>query len=75
MNITELKNGESARVKELGGAGSLKQRLEELGIVPGTELLKKSASVFRGPLVLQKGSTQLAIGYALAKNIIVDRIA
>lgn len=72
MNATQLVNGTSARVKKLSGGGQLGAKLSAMGIVPGTIILKKSNSFLRGPIVIQKGQVQIAIGYKMAQRIAVE---
>jgi Fe2+ transport system protein FeoA len=45
-----------------------------MGIVPGATIVKKGASLLRGPILLTKGSTQFAIGYDMALRVLVDKI-
>ena len=48
-----------------------KRRLANLGILPGSKIIKKKAAPFRGPVeILVKGSS-LVIGRGLATKIIV----
>lgn len=71
--LTQLDNGASARVAELKGGRQFVGRLEAMGIVPGTTITKSSSSIMKGPVVLKKGSTQIAIGYAMAQRIMVEQ--
>jgi ferrous iron transport protein A len=71
-DVTRLENGVSARVVELQGNHQAVGKLEAMGIVPGTIIAKISASLMRGPVVVQKGAMQIAIGFGLAKRIIVE---
>lgn len=72
MNATDLANGTSAIVRQLNGHRSFLAKMESMGIFPGAIIVKKSHSLMRGPVVIEKGTTQLALGYRLAKNIIVE---
>jgi len=72
MDITQLKEGEKAKVvKILGGCGLIK-KLDALGIRPGVEITKISSQVLRGPQTLQIGNTQVAIGFGMARRVIVE---
>ena len=71
-DLTELKSGESGIVVEFKDGRNVVGRLNAMGIVPGVLIVKKSAAPMRGPVVLQKGYIQIAIGYGMAKCIIVD---
>ena len=72
MNATQLVNGTSARVIKLGGGGLFAAKLSAMGIVPGTIILKKSHSILHGPIVIQNGPVQIAIGYRMAQKIVVE---
>ena len=69
--LTKLKTGHTAAVTELKGSHQFTGKLEALGIVPNTTIVKKSTGLMRGPVVLVKGSTQIAIGYAMAQRVMV----
>lgn len=75
MNVTDLVNGTMAKVKQLCGSRQFVLKMEAMGIFPGAVILKKSNSIMRGPVVIAKGSTQLAIGHRSAKNILVEPLA
>jgi Fe2+ transport system protein FeoA len=75
MDVTELENCESARVVELVGGGKTAGKLAALGIVPGATITKKSASPMKGPVILEKGLSQFAIGYGMARRVMVERIS
>lgn len=72
MNATQLVNGTSARVIKLSGGAPFASKLSAMGIEPGSIILKKSNSFLRGPIVIQKGQVQIAIGYKMAQRIVVE---
>jgi Fe2+ transport system protein FeoA len=74
VDITQLANGESARVAEIKGGGRMTGKLAAMGIVPGAIIVKKSSSPMRGPVVLKKGLSQFAIGYGMAWRVMVERL-
>ncbi|MBN2534577.1 MAG: ferrous iron transport protein A [Spirochaetales bacterium] len=51
----------------------LMQRLEAMGIRPGIIITKISNHFLRGPVIIEVGRTQLAIGYGMAARILVDK--
>jgi len=55
----------------LGGRG-LMRRLEALDIRPGKKVTKVSSTLFRGPVTLRVDNAQIAIGFGMAKRIIVE---
>ena len=72
QDVTHLSSGASGLVISLRGGHHSTKKLEALGIVPGSRIIKKSAALMHGPVVLQKGAVQVAIGFHLAKNVIVE---
>lgn len=74
VNLTEIEVGKSAKVRELHGNAILIKMLKSMGIIPDAIIIKKSAILAEGPIVIEKGSMQFAVGYEMARNIIVDPI-
>lgn len=74
INLIQLTTGKKATVAELLGDLKFAGRLEAMGITPGTEIQKKSATLMRGPVIVQRGTMQVAIGYGMAKKVIVEFI-
>lgn len=71
LNTTEMKQGEKGRVVKIDGGLGLLRKLESLGIRNGVEIKKTSAQIMRGPITIQVGNTQVAIGYGMARRIFV----
>lgn len=74
INLAQLRNGGSAKVIELQGGHHVVAKLEAMGIVPGTIIVKKNTALMKGPIVIEKGEMQLAMGYGMAQGIIVEPI-
>jgi ferrous iron transport protein A len=72
LSLVDIDIGTSARVVELTGGRQLAGRLEAMGILPGAVIVKKSAAMMRGPVVVQKGGMNVAIGYGMARRIMVE---
>lgn len=73
-NLTQIVNGGSAKVIELQGGHHFVRKLYAMGIVPDAIIIKKSASLMKGPIVIEKDNMQFAIGYKMAQGIIVEPI-
>jgi ferrous iron transport protein A len=54
-----------------GGKGIV-SRLSTLGIRQGVEIKKISQQAMRGPVVAIVGRTQIAVGFGMAKRILVE---
>jgi len=61
MNITQMKRGQHAIIKELRGASAIALRLQELGLVPGTEITLQCAAPLGNPLLLRLRGYSLAL--------------
>ena len=72
INITQMKNGEPAKIISILGGCEMVRRLDAMGIIPGTDIIKKSSSAMKGPVVLEKNGKHLAIGFRMAQKIIVE---
>ncbi|KPL19361.1 MAG: hypothetical protein AMJ92_03510 [candidate division Zixibacteria bacterium SM23_81] len=72
VNLTMMKSGDRGTVTEINGGQRVKARLGALGIRPGAKITKKSSQLLRGPVTIGMGNTQAAIGFGMAKKIIVD---
>lgn len=73
MNVAELVNGTMGRILKLHGTSQFIGKMEAMGFSPGSIITKKSSSIMGGPIIIEKGTTQLAIGHNFAKNIIVSK--
>ncbi|MGQ9701328.1 MAG: FeoB small GTPase domain-containing protein [bacterium] len=71
-NLISLRPGEKGKVIEILGGKGLVNRLEALGIIPGAEITKVSEQLMHGPVVIKIGNTQVAIGYGMARKIMVQ---
>lgn len=75
MNLTELPLGTVAVVLTIGGTGTFRRRLMELGMVPGTRVEVRSASPFGDPLELLLRGSSLSIRRADAHSVEVEALA
>ncbi|NWF77390.1 MAG: ferrous iron transport protein A [Chloroflexi bacterium] len=67
-----MRSGQSGTVIEVLGGHGLVRRLEALGIRPGKKVTKISSALFRGPVTLRVDNAQVAVGFGMAKKIIVQ---
>jgi len=61
-------------VMEIQGGAGLHHRLESLGIRLGKRVTKVSFQFMRGPITLRVDNSQVALGYGMARKIIVKII-
>jgi len=67
-----MQNGQSGTVVEIRGGRFMLNRLGALGIRPGQRITKVSAMFMRGPVTIQLGGSQVAIGFGMARRIIIE---
>jgi len=72
VDLTRLKPGEEGVVREIIGGPGLIRRLENMGIRTGRKIRKMSSHFWHGPQTVQVGNTNLALGYGMAKKILVE---
>jgi len=70
-DLTQMKAGEIGRVADIQGGWGLLRKTEALGIKVGTEIVKVSSQLMRGPIIIRVGNTQVAIGFGMARRIFV----
>jgi len=72
LTLAEMKTGQTGTVVEVLGGHGLIRRLDALGIRPGKKVTKISSTLFHGPVTLRVDNAQVAVGFGMAKKIIVE---
>ena len=70
--LTDMNAGETATVVEFLGGWRVRNRLCALGLRPGIKIAKVSTAFTRGPVVVQVGGTQTALGFGMSYKVIVE---
>ena len=70
-NLTRMNKRESGIVHKILGGHGVTRRLEALGVRPGVPITKISSQLMRGPITIQLGNTQIALGFGIARKVIV----
>lgn len=71
MDLTQMKVGQVGTVVGIQGGHGLMRRLQALGIRVGVRVIKVSSQIMRGPVTVQIGNARVAIGFGMARKIIV----
>jgi ferrous iron transport protein A len=71
LTLAEMKTGQTGTVTGVLGGHGLIRRLDGLGIRPGKKVTKLSSTLFHGPVILRADNTQVAVGFGMAKKIII----
>ena len=72
ITLSHLDAGRSGKVVQIHGGQGMINRLGALGIRPGKKVTKVSSMFMRGPITIRVGNAQVAIGFGMAKRIVVD---
>ena len=72
LTLAEMRTGQTGTVVGVLGGHGLIRRLDALGIRPGRKVTKLSSTLFRGPIILRVDNTQVAVGFGMARKIIVE---
>jgi ferrous iron transport protein A len=71
-DLTQLEEGETGVVVSIHGGYGLLHRLESLGIRVGKQVTKVSSQLMRGPVTVRIDNSQVAIGFGMARKIMVE---
>lgn len=72
ISLADMKNGQEGKVVFIIGGRGMRTRLEALGIRRGVKILKLSSFLGGGPVVVSVGTGEVAIGYGMSRNIMVE---
>lgn len=72
ITVAQMDAGQRGKVVEVLGGQGLLLRLSSMGIRPGKLITKVSSMFMKGPVTIQIDRSQLAIGFGMAKKIIVE---
>lgn len=72
LSLVQMKKNQKGRVAEIASGHGLENRLMSLGIYKGKEITKFSQALLRGSVAIKVGRSVFALGYGMAKKIIVE---
>jgi ferrous iron transport protein A len=72
VDLTQLEEGQSGVVTGIQGGHGLIRRLESLGIRVGKKVTKVSSQFMRGPITVRIDNSQVALGFGMARKILVE---
>lgn len=74
QTLDRIKPGQKAKVIEVKGGWGLRQQLSELGIFPNQIVAIANSSFWRGPVLVQVHSNEVALGRGVARKVLVEVI-
>jgi DtxR family Mn-dependent transcriptional regulator len=72
-SIADLTAGQRARILLVSGAGAVRQRLLDMGLLPNVELEVQRIAPARGPIWIKFEGTQLSLRHNEARAVLVTR--
>lgn len=73
MSLDQIRPGEKATIAVVGGSGSLRRRLLDMGLTPGTQVFVRKVAPFGDPLELTLRGYELTLRTEDAKKIKVHK--
>ncbi|MEA1986726.1 MAG: FeoA family protein [Candidatus Marinimicrobia bacterium] len=74
MSLKDIKIGDRAKIIKMNGGSMFIKKAESLGIRVGSIVVKKTAQMMNGPITIQVGNTNIALGVGMAEKVIVEVI-
>lgn len=72
VSLVQMEVGKSGKIVEIHGGEKMSLKLENLGIRVGEEIKKINQQALRGPVVVEVGKSQVAIGFGMATRVLVE---
>jgi Fe2+ transport system protein FeoA len=71
MQLSEVRQGQTAVIERIGGSGALRRRILEMGILKGTEIYVEKYAPLKDPLELIVKGTHISLRVEEADQISV----
>jgi ferrous iron transport protein A len=72
--LDQMRAGQSGLIMGIDGGHGMVMRLSTLGIIQGKKITKISSQLMRGPVMIEVDRTRVALGFGMAKRILVQLI-
>lgn len=72
VSLARMQSGQSGIVVNIEGGHGIINRLNTLGIMPGKKITKISSVFMRGPVTIEVDRAKVALGFGMAKRIMVQ---
>jgi Fe2+ transport system protein FeoA len=72
ISLVDMEQGERGRVVGIQGGKGVTDRLHNMGIFKDQPITKVHSQLFHGPVLVEVGSAQVAIGFGMAQKIMVE---
>ena len=72
IDLTQMQPGETGIVEEVQGGHGIVRKLQSMGLRPVKKITKVSSHFWRGPQTVEVDNIQIAVGFGMAKKILVE---
>lgn len=72
VDITQMQPGETGIVKEIQDGQGFVRKLQSMGVRPQKKITKVSSYFWRGPQIIEVDNIQIAVGFGMARRILVE---
>jgi Fe2+ transport system protein FeoA len=72
VSLVKMEIGKTGKIIEIRGGEEMSLKLERLGIRIGEEIKKISQQAMHGPVVVEAGKSQVAVGFGMAAEVMVE---
>lgn len=72
--LHDMKKGQSGIISKLPEGHRVNQKLSEMGIRCGMNIIVMQIVPFNGPVIIKAGQTQIAIGHGMSSRIKVNLV-
>jgi Fe2+ transport system protein FeoA len=72
VKLSECRRGNRVRIVRIDAGRGASLNLMNLGLNVGETIELRRISPLRGPLLVSRGQTEVAVGYRLAEKILVE---
>ncbi len=73
-SLNELAEGRTANIVSLSGGRGFREKMNGLGLFPGTEITVVHAGGNGGMILISIGNSRLMVGHQMAKRILIREI-
>jgi len=74
MLLSEMKEGQTAKIDAIGGNGALRRRILEMGIIKGAQIYVEKYAPLKDPLELNIKGCHISLRVEEAAQIMVSHI-
>lgn len=72
IDLTQMRPAESGLIKEIRGGHGFVRKIQSMGLRQGKRIIKISSHFWSGPQTVEIDNLQLAMGFGMARKVLVE---